>query len=50
VTLGLQPAHTIVVTVPHKVMPGKRVALAAPLSTGQARQRVPEGASPGEGT
>jgi membrane fusion protein (multidrug efflux system) len=50
VTLGLQPGDTIVVSGTHKVMAGKRVARAAPLSTGQARQRGPEGASPGEGT
>jgi membrane fusion protein (multidrug efflux system) len=50
VTLGLQPADMIVVAGTHKVMEGKRVALASPLSTGQAHQRAPGDASVGEGT
>lgn len=50
VTLGLQPGDTIVVSGTHKVMDGRKVALTAPLSTGQARQRAPESASVGEGT
>jgi membrane fusion protein (multidrug efflux system) len=50
VTLGIQPGDTIVISGTHKVMAGKRVALAPPASTGQAQQRGPEGASVGEGT
>jgi len=50
VTLGLQPGDTIVTTGTHKVMAGKKVALAAPLSMGQARRGAPEGGSAGEGS
>jgi membrane fusion protein (multidrug efflux system) len=50
VTLGLQPGDTIVTSGTHKVMAGKRVAVAAPLSKGQAQQLVPKGDSVGEGT
>ena len=50
VTLGLQPGDTIVTTGTHKVTAGKKVALAAPLSTGQARQRALGDGSVGEGT
>lgn len=50
VTLGLQPGDTIVTTGTHKVMAGKKVALVAPLSTGQAQQRRPADGSSGEGT
>ena len=50
VTLGLQPGDTIVTTGTHKVTAGKKVALAAPLSTGQANQGAPGGGSAGEGT
>jgi len=50
VTLGLQPGDTIVTTGTHKVMAGKKVALAAPLSMGQARGGAPGGGSAGEGT
>jgi len=50
VTLGLQPGDTIVTTGTHKVMAGKKVALAAPLSMGQARRGAPRGGSAGEGT
>jgi membrane fusion protein (multidrug efflux system) len=50
VTLGLQPDDTIVTSGTHKVMAGKRVAVAAPLSTGQAQQRAPGSGSAGEGT
>ncbi len=50
VTLGLQPGETIVTTGTHKVMAGKKVALAAPNSSGQAQQSAPDGGSAGEGT
>ena len=50
VTLGLQPGDTIITTGTHKVTAGKKVALAAPLSTGQAHQGAPGGGSAGEGT
>ena len=50
VTLGLQPGDTIVTTGTHKVMAGKKVALAAPLSMGQARGGAPRGGPVGEGT
>ena len=50
VTLGLQPGDTIVVSGTHKVMAGKPVAVAAPLSAGQAQQRAPGSAPVGEGT
>ena len=50
VTLGLVAGDTIVTTGTHKVMAGKRVALAAPLSMGQARGGAPHGGSAGEGT
>ncbi len=50
VTLGLQHGDTIVVSGTHKVMAGKPVALAAPLSAGQAQQRAPGSAPVGEGT
>jgi membrane fusion protein (multidrug efflux system) len=49
-TLGLQPGDTIVTSGTHKVMAGKKVAVAAPLSTGQAQQLAPKGDSVGEGT
>jgi membrane fusion protein (multidrug efflux system) len=50
VTLGLQPGDAIVTTGTHKVMAGKKVALAGPLSMGQAQQGAPRGGSAGEGT
>jgi membrane fusion protein (multidrug efflux system) len=50
VTLGIQPGDTIVISGTHKVMAGKRVAVALPLSTGQAQQRDPGRDSVGEGT
>jgi membrane fusion protein (multidrug efflux system) len=50
VTLGLHAGDTIVTTGTHKVMAGKKVALAAPLSMGQARHGAPPGAAAGEGT
>ena len=50
VTLGLRPGDTIVTTGTHKVMAGKKVALAAPLSMGQARGGAPRGGPAGEGT
>jgi membrane fusion protein (multidrug efflux system) len=48
VTLGLAPGDTIVTTGTHKVMAGKKVALAAPLSAGQAQHAGPRAV--GEGT
>jgi membrane fusion protein (multidrug efflux system) len=50
VTLGLAPGDTIVTTGTHKVMAGKKVALAAPLSMGQAQRGASRGGSAGEGT
>jgi membrane fusion protein (multidrug efflux system) len=49
VTLGLAPGDAIVTTGTHKVMAGKKVALAAPLSVGQAQRGASPG-SAGEGT
>jgi membrane fusion protein (multidrug efflux system) len=50
VTLGLEAGDAIVTTGTHKVMAGKKVALAAPLSMGQARHGAPRGGAAGEGT
>jgi len=50
VRLGLQSGDTIVATGTHKVMAGRKVALAAPHSMGQAQQGAPAGAAAGEGT
>jgi membrane fusion protein (multidrug efflux system) len=50
VTLGLEPGDAIVTTGTHKVMAGKRVALAVPLSMGQAQHGAPRGGAAGEGT
>jgi len=50
VKLGLQPGDTIVTTGTHKVTAGKKVALAAPQTRGQAQQDDLRGGAAGEGT